>query len=411
MQITVANFGYTSPVRSNGAAEEQAAAAPQGEPGYNAKNVAFAALPFSDGPDQRQANFNTLNEIAQKATDPTERLIAQTGADVGALRMFPTTSVMVQSGALEQLSKGCKAPVGTMLAEIGLKGINAAQQPEESRRIGCAILEGIAANSQNSTEVVLAKAARQAAGMQIFDQTGANLVKAALTQIKDGVTGTPAQEVAKLGQQIPDFTKASGDKAVGENCNLGMALFSSLNATTANRTSKALTEMSSGHSYAGEGLQKVQQEAFADLAAGKESQYANPTETRQFLTSNKDALTCAIGGAATQLGLAGLGMAGVGGITGMVAGIAMGVVAFGVTKGVYHGMMEVNARKTGPMRYNQEYVDSAFSDGFKMGFKGNILRSLIHGGINTMAYSYLGFPASLVVGPGVSAALAKFTGL
>lgn len=405
MQITIANNTFTSPPRANGAPAEQAAAAPVGEPGYDAKKVAFAALPFSDGPDQRQNNFDVLTQIAQKSTDPNERLVAQTVADVAAQRMYPTTAVALQSAGLEKLSQGIKAPIGTVLAEIGLKGIGAAQDPLESRVIGNGMLETIRNNSQNPTEVVLAKAARQAAGMELFNDTGARFVKAALTQIKDGVTGTPAQEVGKLGQQLPEITRGS-QKQTGESCNMAMALFSSLNEATSNKTAKALTDMSTGHVNAGEGLQKVQQEAFADLAAGRESQYANPPKA-EFLTSNKNAVVSAIGGAVTQLGMVGLGTAGIGGIGGILAGLALSVVAFGGTKGVYHGMMEVQARKAGPMRYNQDYVNSAFSDGFKMGFKGNIFSSLLHGGINQMAYSYLGFPASLVVGPGVSALLGK----
>ncbi len=408
MNVTATNFAYSNPIRANSAPAEQAAAAPapQGEPGYEGKKVAFAALPFSDGEDQRNNNRDVLTQIATKSTDANERVIAQAGADIGAMRMYPKTAVNVQSGALEQIAYGIKGTVGTALAEVGLKGINAATEPNESRSIGCAILESIAANSQNPTEVVLAKAARQAAGMQIFDQTGANLVKSALSQIKGGLTGTPAQEVGKLGQQLPEFTKGSGEKAVGENCNLGMALFSSLNATTANKTAKALTDMSSGHANAGEGLQKVQQEAFADLVAGRESQYAN-TKPAELLTSNKNAVVSGIGGLATQIGLVGLSAAGMGGFAGMIGGLVIGTAAFMVTKGVYHGMMEVQARKAGPMRYNQQYVDNAFKEGFAFGAKGNILSGLLHGGINGAVFSYIGPPASLVVGPGVSALLGK----
>lgn len=411
MQITVANHAFSSPIRANGApAEQPAPAAPVGEPGYDAKKVAFAALPFSDGADQRQNNYNTLNEIGQKSTDAVERTVASSVGEASTGKMYPKTATALQSAALEKLAAGIKAPIGTVLAEIGLKAFAAAQDPEETRRIGCSLLETIGASSQNPTEVVLAKAARQGAGMQIFNQTGADLVKAALTQIKDGVTGTPAQEVGKLGLQLPEITKSAGEKALGESCNIGMALFSSLNANTSNKTAKALAEMSSGHANAGEGLQKVQQEAFADLVAGRESQFAN-TKPAELLTRNKDAVTCALGGAATQLALMGLGAAGVGGMGGMVIGMLAGMVAFSAVKGVYHGMMEVQARKAGPMRYDQKHVDSAFREGFAFGAKSNILRSLIHGGINSMAYSYLGVPASLLVGPGVSAALAKFTGL
>lgn len=409
MQIAIARTPYALPARANGApAEPEAPQAPVGEPGYDAKKVAFAALPFSDGPEQRQSNCEKLDEIASKSTDANERLVAQTVSDASRQRMFPTTAVALQSAGLEKLSQGIKAPIGTVLSEIGLKAFAAAQDPEETRRIGCSLLETIAANSQNGTEVVLAKAARQGAGMQIFNETGANLVKATLTQIKDGVTGTPAQEVGKLGLQLPEITKGAGDKALGESCNIGLALFSSLNASTANRTAKALAEMSGGHANAGEGLQKVQQEAFADLVAGRESQYAN-TRPAELLTRNKDAVTCAIGGLATQATLIGLGAAGIGGgITGLLVGIGAGIAGYGLTKGVYHGMMEVQARKAGPRRYDTQYVDRAFGEGFAFGLRTNILRGLIHGGINSMAYSYLGAPASLVVGPGVSAALARF---
>lgn len=412
MIVTASAFNSTYPVRANsGQAAPEQSPAPAGHSSFDAKKVAFAALPFSDGPDQRQNNFDVLTRIAQNSADPIEKVIAQTAADAGAERMYPTTAVAVQSAALEKLSQGAKAPIGLTLAEIGLKGFAAAQDPGESRRLGGKILEAIAAHSQNPSEVVFAKAARQGAGMKIFDQTGANLIKNALEQIKAGVNENPAVAVGQLGQTLPQVTQSAGEQALGESCNIGMALFSSLAADTQNKTAKALTEMSSGHATAGDGLRQAQQEAFANLVSGQESRFTAPTEERQYLTSNKDALTCALGGAATQLGMMALGSAGLHGLTGMLAGMLIGVVAFGGVKAVYHGMMEVNARKTGPRRYDEAYVKSAFADGASAGFKGNILRSLIHSGINGAAYSFLGPPASLVVGPGVSAALAKFTGL
>lgn len=80
-----------------------------------------------------------------------------------------------------------------------------------------------------------------------------------------------------------------------------------------------------------------------------------------------------------------------------------GVATFAVTKGVYHGIAEVQAREAKGMS-----TDNAFQEGFAHYAKGNIIRGLLHTSIQSMSAG-LG-PAAFIAGPAVSGALTKFTG-
>ncbi|MEW6282977.1 MAG: hypothetical protein AB1758_30470 [Candidatus Eremiobacterota bacterium] len=390
------------PLRASG--QEAAAPAEPTSNGYDVKGVATEALRRMMSGDARTTAHVALGEIAQKAGSPVDRKYAETLRNAAAVMCFPETATRIQGEALQALGNGLRGTLSQELGKVGAIAMSVSKAPDEGYRIGTEIVRGVADAGQTPAEAIVGKATLNAATTLAIDyQTWVNFYKGAFEQLQNGVTGTPEQAIGQLGLTLPAATQHKGDQALGEACNIGASLHRTLAQTTQNPTAKAIADMSAGHSVATEGLKKAQQEGFADLVAGRTSQYVRAEGSLQYLTPNKNAIASAVGGLAIQTAMFVLGS-----MVHPFVGYAAGAVGYMAVKGVYHGLMEANARKNGAQRYDQDKVNSAFSDGFKYGMKGNILSGLLHTGINATVAGFLGAPASFVVGPAVSGLLGRF---
>ena len=347
-----------------------------------------------------------LDSIARSAPETPEGIYARTAHSASGVRAYADSVNRLQVVAFSQLAAGINGPVGVALAGLGTEALAGCEGDDEARRMGHAIMSAVkdhgSASEQTYAKAVLAAVPEQ---QYVEDGTAKKIYDQAFSDIKSGVGSDTDKAIAGLGAKLGDLAQVPADAALA-----GTRLLKVMSETGDNKNAEAGYEMSSKLRYATEDLASAQKGLFEHVLAGTTSELADPPKEMK-RTRGTDALATFGAAVGMQAAIAGASQVIPGGGFGqLIAKVFVGGVVYAGAKGVYQGFMENRARAASARRHEPGYVEKGFAVGFKSGLKRNLLPSLMHGTIQSLAHTYVGAPVSYAVGPAASAALNYATG-
>lgn len=402
MRITpIVQQAYTAPGRGPAATRSAEGAADQVALSKTAPNQAAAGaltrlIASSNTQSANVEGFKVLDSIVKSSSQPVEQAFARAAHSAVGKRAWPETINKVEQFALGKLADGIAGAPGQALADLGKAVADSAKEPVEVRRMGRAVMEEIAKSSQSPTEKAYASAVLNAVCEQgyIEDSSAANVLKEAFSVLSAGTPADSDKAIAELGQKLPQLAADEGNA-----CKMGAKLFDSMKESGSNINAERGSEISSKYAQTSPKLLKDQQDLFGHVVAGTESSLARPAFKFE-ASPNMNAAATFVAAAGLQAALAAAPIPG--GFAGWIASAVVGGIAFAGIKGIYNGVLAHSKQINGE-------PSQGFGHGFKLGFKSNLWPSMIHGSIQTAAYSMMGPPWSFVAGPAVSAALNRFT--
>lgn len=345
--------------------------------------------------------YGVLDSIARSAPESPEGIYARAAHSASGVKAFADSVNRLQVAAFGQLAAGINGPVGAALASLGTEALTACEGDDEARRMGHAIMSAVKDHG-NAAEQTYAKAVLAAVpqAQYVEDGTAKKVFGQAFADIKGGVNADTDKAIAGLGVKLGDLAQVPADAALA-----GTRLLKVMAETGDNKNATAGYEMSSKLAYATDDLATAQKGLFESVLSGTVNELADPPKE---ITRTKGTDAMATFGAAVvmQAAIAGATkMIPGGGFGALIAKVFVGGAVYAGSKGLYHGFMERSARAASARRHEPGFVEKGFSDGFKNGIKRNLMGSLMHGTIQSMAHSYVGPPISYAVGPAASAAL------